>query len=83
MVTGDGVSSPDQLRSYAVDCARLARNATAPGDKARLLNMAQAWAYLAQRIERLGRFARGETAAAAAPTEPEATGSKPPEDPPR
>jgi hypothetical protein len=67
MATGDGVSSPDQLRSYAVDCARLARGATASGDKARLLNMAQAWTYLAGRIERLGRFAKGDTPAAAEP----------------
>jgi hypothetical protein len=59
------VSSPDQLRSYAVDCARLARGATGSEEKARLLNMAQAWAYLAARIERLGRFAKGDT------TEPE------------
>jgi hypothetical protein len=48
------VSSPVELRSYAVDCARLARSA-APQDKARLLNMARAWTELADRIERIGR----------------------------
>ena len=51
----DGVSSPVELRSYAVDCARLARSATALQDKARLLNMARAWTELADRIERLGQ----------------------------
>ena len=55
-VTGDGVSSPDELRSYAVDCARLAQGATDPHDKARLLNMARAWADLADRVERLGQI---------------------------
>jgi hypothetical protein len=54
-VTGDGVSSPDELRSYAVDCGRLARSASDPRDKARLLNMARAWAELADRIEKIGQ----------------------------
>jgi hypothetical protein len=49
------VSSPVELRSYAVDCARLARSAAAPHDKARLLNMARAWTELADRIEQIGR----------------------------
>ena len=47
------MSSPDELRSYAVDCARLARPATDPLDKARLLNMARAWSDLADRIEKI------------------------------
>jgi len=50
------VSSPDELRSYAVDCARLAHCATDPYDKARLLNMARAWTHLADRVERLGQI---------------------------
>jgi hypothetical protein len=29
-------------------------------EKARLLNMAQAWTYLAARIERIGKFAKGD-----------------------
>jgi len=49
------VSSPDELRSYAVDCARLARSARDPHDKARLLNMARAWSDLADRIEKIGQ----------------------------
>jgi len=51
-----GVSSPDELRSYAVDCARLARAAALPHDKARLLNMARAWTELADRLEKLSRI---------------------------
>jgi hypothetical protein len=54
------VSSPDELRSYAVDCARLARSATEPRDKARLLNMARAWSDLADRIEKIGQV-KGST----------------------
>jgi len=63
-VIGDGVSSPDELRSYAVDCARLARSATEPHDKARLLNMARAWTELADRVEKLGRNTAPESALA-------------------
>ena len=63
------VSSPDELRSYAVDCARLARTATDPLDKARLLNMARAWSDLADRIEKIrdvgDRVAAGDTTEAA------------------
>jgi hypothetical protein len=51
---GCGVSSPVELRSYAVDCARLARSASEPHDKARLLNMARAWTELADRVEKIG-----------------------------
>ena len=54
---GDGVSSPNELRSYAVDCARLAQSATDPRDKARLLTMARNWTDLASRIEQLGQVA--------------------------
>jgi hypothetical protein len=51
------VSSPDELRSYAIDCARLASAATDPHDKARLLNMARAWTDLAERVEKIGQTA--------------------------
>jgi hypothetical protein len=40
-----------------VDCARLAKAATDPHDKARLLNMARAWTDLADRIEKIGQVA--------------------------
>jgi hypothetical protein len=52
------VSSPDELRSYAVDCARLATATTNSTDKARLLNMARAWTALADRIEKIGQNKR-------------------------
>ena len=52
------MSSPDELRSYAVDCARLANAATNSIDKARLLNMARAWTDLADRIEKIGQKGR-------------------------
>jgi len=65
---GVGVSSPDELRSCAVDCARLARSASDPHDKARLLNMAHAWTALADRIERIGR--ERAHAALVTPSEP-------------
>ena len=73
---GDGVvSSPDELRSYAVDCARLARTATDPLDKARLLTMARAWTDLADRIEKIrdvgDRVAMDETNQAASPAMPQ------------
>lgn len=56
------MSSPDELRICAVDCGRLARSAKDPHDKARLLNMARAWAELADRIERIGQGVPGRTA---------------------
>ena len=51
------MSSPGELRSYAIDCARLAKAATDPHDKARLLNMARAWTDLALRVEKIGQTA--------------------------
>jgi hypothetical protein len=70
------VSSPDELRSYAVDCARLATAATDPRDKARLLTMARAWIDLAERIERLAQVPESVATAdlspqAAPPEQPE------------
>jgi hypothetical protein len=61
------VSSPDELRSYAVDCARLAQSAADPHDKARLLTMARNWTDLASRIEQLGQIADHVAGAGADP----------------
>jgi hypothetical protein len=47
------VSSPNELRSYAVDCARLAKATTHSHDKARLLNIARAWTDLADRLDKI------------------------------
>src|SRR5262249_19833968 len=63
------VSSPDELRSYAVDCARLAKAATDPHDKARLLNMARAWTDLADRIAKIGETAGKVALNAASPVD--------------
>ena len=61
------MSSPDELRSYAVDCARLARSAADPHDKARLLTMARAWTDLADRISKIGQAGGNMPAAPEAP----------------
>ena len=81
LVPGDGVSSPDELRSYAVDCARLAQNATDPRDKARLLTMARSWSDLANRIEQIGHVRRaipppGEDNATSHPQGPPEPGAR-------
>jgi hypothetical protein len=45
------VDRADGYRRYAVECLRVAREATNPNDKAMLLEMAQRWQELAERIE--------------------------------
>ena len=52
------MASPEELRGYATRCLTLAQRADDPNDKARLLQMAEAWRQLA------------EKAAAKAPAEP-------------
>jgi hypothetical protein len=42
-------------RLYAAYCAEIAQEPVDPGRKVALLNMAQAWAKLADHIENLGR----------------------------
>ena len=44
------MSSVEDYRGYAVECLRLAQNAADFGDKARLLQMAQAWQDLAEKL---------------------------------
>ena len=51
------MSSPEELRAYAVDCARLAKSARDLHDKERLLNMARAWSELADQLVRIGQSA--------------------------
>jgi hypothetical protein len=43
--------SDDDYHRYAAECLALAQNTTDPSDKARLLQMAQAWRDLAQKRE--------------------------------
>jgi hypothetical protein len=42
----------DDYRRYAAECLALAKTASDPNDKARLLQMAQAWRDLADKRER-------------------------------
>ena len=44
------MTSADDYRRYATECLRLARAASDPDDKVRLLQMAQAWRDLADKI---------------------------------
>jgi hypothetical protein len=45
------VDRADQYRNYAAECLRVARQATNAGDKAMLLEMAQKWRELAERLQ--------------------------------
>jgi hypothetical protein len=49
-VTSDDPSA-DEYREYAEQCMALASKSPNPGDKARLLQMAQAWHDLAEKPE--------------------------------
>jgi hypothetical protein len=42
----------DDYRHYAAECMALAQTASDPNDKARLVQMAQAWRELAEKRER-------------------------------
>ena len=46
---GQGLASADEYRGYAVECMALAERVTDPADKARLVQMAQAFLDLADR----------------------------------
>jgi hypothetical protein len=43
------MANAEELRSYASRCLALAQRADDPGDKARLLQMAEAWKALADK----------------------------------
>jgi hypothetical protein len=43
------MASADELRGYATRCLTLAQKAADPNDKARLLQMAEAWRQLADK----------------------------------
>jgi hypothetical protein len=45
------MASPDVYRRYAAECLALARRAADADDKARLLQMAQTWLALAEKLE--------------------------------
>jgi hypothetical protein len=46
------MSRADEYRDYAARCVRLAQRTTNPADKAMLLQMAETWRRLAEKIER-------------------------------
>lgn len=45
------MGSADEYREYVEQCIVLASNCKNPGDKVRLLQMAQAWRELADKLE--------------------------------
>ena len=46
-----GMSSAEDYRAFAEQCFALAQKATDPDDRARLIQMAQSWRELADRLE--------------------------------
>jgi len=44
------MATVEQCRRHAAECLRLAQDAKAPEDRARLLQMAQAWRELAGKL---------------------------------
>ena len=48
---GSGVASADEYDEYAEQCMVLATKSSNPADKARLLQMAQAWHELAAKLD--------------------------------
>jgi hypothetical protein len=50
-------------RRYAAECVRVARQASNPNDKAMLLEMAQKWQELAEKIEQQTKRSEGRSGA--------------------
>jgi hypothetical protein len=46
------MSKAEKYREYARFCVELAQSASLPDDRARLIEMAQLWVRLAERVER-------------------------------
>jgi hypothetical protein len=51
IAAGSGMPAPDEYRAFAAKCLALAQSISDPDDKARLIEMAQAWRDLADKIE--------------------------------
>jgi len=49
------MSQAEEYREYAAICARIARSSAVPEDKVTLLEMAQRWRELADKVEREAR----------------------------
>jgi hypothetical protein len=46
-----GMGKAEEYRRYAAECRRIAQQIQVPGEKARLLQMAETWHRLAERVE--------------------------------
>ncbi len=58
--------SPETCRSHALECMRLAQDASDPQHRSLLLSMAQSWAVLADSAEKIAVLVdRGEAVARA------------------
>jgi hypothetical protein len=53
----------EEYRRYAAECLRVARHSDDPNDKSLLLDMAQRWRELAERVERVERQNGNSTSA--------------------
>ena len=51
---GGVMSLADRYRQFATDCVRAAHDSSDPGDRALLLEMAEAWRQLAERAGKAG-----------------------------
>jgi hypothetical protein len=49
------MSAPEEYRAFAAKCLTLAQSISDPDDKARLVEMAQAWRDLADKLEAAAR----------------------------
>jgi hypothetical protein len=49
----------DEYRRYAAECVRVAQTTSNPNDKQMMLEMAQKWHELAEKVERKDQAAKG------------------------
>ena len=54
----------DEYRRYAAECVRVAQTTSNPNDKQMMLEMAQKWRELAEKVERKDQAAKAMRAAA-------------------
>jgi hypothetical protein len=55
---GAGMARADEYRRYAAECVRVAQTTSNPNDKQVMLEMAQKWHELAEKVERKDQAAR-------------------------
>jgi hypothetical protein len=49
---GGGMARAEEYRRYAAECVRVAQSTSNPNDKQMMLEMAQKWRDLAEKVER-------------------------------